>query len=541
MAHQDQTTPPWKRPNRDRPASPLNRDLECDVCVVGAGVAGLSVAYHLGLSGEHVVVIDRRSIGNGESARTTAHLTHALDDRYRVVRRMHGPEGARICAESHTRAIEQIQINASLESIDCEFKRVDGYLFLPPGESLSVLMSEWNAAREAGLMNIEKLPRAPIPDFDTGPCLRFPNQAQVHPARYMAGLADAIRRRGGQIFEDTAMKDIDDRPICVVTDGDRRINCSAIVIATNTPINNRFAVHTKQSAYRTYVVGLRIPRGSVPEALYWDTSQEAGQAETAAYHYIRIAECDGAPGADRLLTEQLLLVGGEDHKTGQADDPEVRWSNLERWARRRFPGAGAVDVRWSGQIWEPVDRLAMIGRNAGGPDHVYIVTGDSGMGMTHGAIAGLLITDLISGRQNPWAKLYDPSRVTLSSLLEYARGNLNIAAHYADWVREGEVSSADGLPCGSGAVVRHGLSLRAVHRDASGVLHERSAVCPHLGCIVHWNSAEHSWDCPCHGSRFDASGEVINGPAVSPLSSTDSPESPEAACAGPVGQANLAH
>jgi Rieske Fe-S protein len=220
------------------------------------------------------------------------------------------------------------------------------------------------------------------------------------------------------------------------------------------------------------------------------------------------------PGEEQ---SELLIVGGEDQKTGQQPQDCHPYEALEAWLRERFVRAGAVAFQWSGQVLEPVDGLAYIGRNPGDEGNVYIATGDAGMGMTHGTIAGILLTDMICGRANPWARLYDPSRKWTSSLSDYASENLNVVAQYLDWVTAGNVPSEEEIAAGSGAVVREGWTKVCAYRDERGVLHKHSAVCPHLGCIIAWNAEEHSWDCPCHGSRFDPLGRVIQGPAISDL------------------------
>jgi Rieske Fe-S protein len=278
------------------------------------------------------------------------------------------------------------------------------------------------------------------------------------------------------------------------------VNCEVIVVATNTPVNDRVAIHTKQAPYVTYVIGARVPKDSVMRALYWDTGDP--------YHYVRL---------QREADHDILIVGGEDHKTGQENDGDERLGRLEQWTRERFPQMLDVKYRWSGQVMEPVDGLAYIGRNPGDEDNVYIVTGDSGQGMTHGTIAGMLLTDLIQGRKNKWEDLYSPSRLRVSALTEYASENINVAGQYADYVTAGDIESESELkPC-EGAVMRDGMSKVAVFRDRSGRVHKMSAVCPHLGCIVAWNSTEETWDCPCHGSRFSAEGRVYQGPANSDL------------------------
>jgi nitrite reductase/ring-hydroxylating ferredoxin subunit len=206
-------------------------------------------------------------------------------------------------------------------------------------------------------------------------------------------------------------------------------------------------------------------------------------------------------------------VGGEDHKSGQATDTLDRHARLEEWARERFPMMDDVVFNWAGQCMETIDGLAFIGRNPADEDNVFVVTGDSGMGITHGTIAGVLLTDLIQGKHNPWERLYDPSRKPVRAAVNFAKENLNVAAQYIDWATPSEVESVREIQPGCGAVLRRGMSKEAVYRDATGKCYHMSAVCPHLGCIVHWNAAEHSWDCPCHGSRFDRHGKVTNGPS----------------------------
>jgi glycine/D-amino acid oxidase-like deaminating enzyme/nitrite reductase/ring-hydroxylating ferredoxin subunit len=481
---------------------PLAGDAQCDVCLVGAGIAGLTTAYLLARAGRRVVVLEDGEIGSGETGRTTAHLVTALDERYAEIVRLHGTEGARLAAESHSHSIDMVETVVADERIDCEFERLDGYLFVPPGDDRTVLDEELEAARAAGLGAVHMVERTPWSGFDTGPALCFPRQAQFHPMKYLAGLARAIEARGGRIHTGTHASAIEGGATATVTTKHgRTVTADAVVVATNTPVNNLVTLHTKQAAYRTYVIGVRVPRGAVVRALYWDTPHP--------YHYVRVAR--GADAGD------VLIVGGEDHKTGQADDADDRVANLTAWTRQRFPMAGEVVYAWSGQVMEPVDGLAFIGRNPGDATNVYLVTGDSGNGMTHCSIAGILLTDLISGRDNPWAALYDPARVTLRATPKFAKENLNVAAQYADLVTGGDLGSAEELAPGTGAVLRRGFAKVAVYRDDAGNVREFSAVCPHLGCIVQWNSGERTWDCPCHGSRFDLNGKVINGPASTDL------------------------
>ena len=498
------TTSVWMatEPLQSRP--PLQEHTSADVCVVGAGIAGLTTAYLLARRGRSVVVIDDGPVAGGETSRTTAHLVTALDDRYLELERLHGERGARLAAESHAAAIDTIEQVCRDEAIACDLERLDGYLFVPPGEKTDLLAREHEAARRSGVA-VERVARAPLDGYDTGPALRFPDQAQFHPLKYLAGLVRAIERDGGRIHTGTRARDFEGGSDAhVTTAAGHTISARAVVVATNVPVNDRLVIHVKQQAYRTYVVALLVPPGGAPRALLWDTADP--------YHYVRRQGLgDG---------RELLIVGGEDHRTGQADDADERYARLEAWTRERFPAARAVEHRWSGQILEPDDSLAFIGRNPG-DENVFVATGDSGNGITHGTIAGLLLTDLIVGRESPWATLYDPGRKTLRAAGEYLRGNVESSLPYGQWVTPGEVDGLDEVPAGEGRIVRRGLRKLAAYRDPSGSLTVLSAVCRHLGCIVEWNSSERTWDCPCHGSRYTAEGRVINGPANSDLPPAD--------------------
>ena len=487
---------------------PLKADVSVDVCVIGAGIAGMSTAYHLAKEGKSVIVLDDGEIGGTMTSRTTAHLVNVLDDRYYELERLHGEKGARIAAASHTAAIDTIESIVRDEGIGCEFERLDGYLFVPPGESTDQLEDELAACHRAGITKVEWAERAPMKDFDTGRCLRFRYQGQFHPIKYVAGLAMAIRKRGGKLHSGThAAKITGGSTTRIETARGVIVSADSVVIATNTPVNDLVVMHTKQMGYITYVIGLKVPKGSITKALFWDTPDP--------YHYVRLTNAPDDPKSE------ILIVGGEDHKTGQADDTFERFGRLEEWTRERFPSAGEVAYRWSGQVMEPVDGMGYIGRNPWDEENVYIATGDSGNGMTHGTIAGILICDLIMGRKNDWEDLYDPRRNPARAPLEFAKENLNVAAQYTDLVTGGEVGSIDEIEPGYGAIIRDGLKKLAVYRDDSGTVHKMSAVCTHLGCIVKWNPTEMSWDCPCHGSRFDRVGKVFQGPANVDLSPAD--------------------
>lgn len=491
--------------------APLQADAHARVCVVGAGIAGLTTAYRLARDGVDVVVLEEGALGGGQTARTTGHLCDALDDRYYRLERLHGEDGARLAALSHAAAVDAIERTCAEEDIRCGFARVDGYLVQGEGDlHAGILEREYAAASRAGVA-VERVPGAPGALGVFGDALRFRHQARFHAVEYLAGLARAVVRHGGRIHTGTRVAAVEGGDNAGATSaGGARVQADAVVVATNVPFNDRVVLHTKQAAYRTYVLALRIPPGSVPDALLWDTLDP--------YHYVRVAQARNGT---------WLLVGGEDRKTGQDDAPLARFEALEHWARMHFPMAGDVGYRWSGQVIEPVDGLAFIGRNPGLSDNLYVATGDSGNGLTHGTIAGLLLSDLISGRASPWRALYAPNRRTLRAAGDYLRENLNFVPYYGELLSGGDIEGLDALEAGTGAILRHGLQKVAAFRDAGGALHLHSARCPHLGCVVHWNGAEHSWDCPCHGSRFDArDGARLNGPAPHGLAPVPPPPPP---------------
>ncbi|MBT1702555.1 FAD-dependent oxidoreductase [Chryseosolibacter indicus] len=488
--------------------TPLNEDLLTDVVVVGGGISGLSIAYCLCKAGRSVVVIEDGAIGSGETGRTTAHIVNALDDRYSEIESMLGEQESRLAADSHTAAINFIERVVKEENIDCDFKRIDGYLFLHPSDEIKTLEEELDATRRAGIPT-ELLPNVPGGIHAMGPSLRFPSQAQFHPMKYLKGLADAVIRLGGRIYTETRATEFKQQ---IVVANDHTLTANYVVVATNTPVNDIVTMHTKQHPYRTYVIGALVPKGMLEYSLWWDSGDMDSKWVTDPYHYARL----------QPYNEQfdLLIVGGEDHKTGQAEEENIpeenRYSNLISWTQQHFPQVIDIVYHWSGQVMEPVDALAFIGKNPGDKS-TYIATGDSGNGMTHGTISGMLIADLIQGIENPWEKIYDPSRITAKATKEYLTEVSNMTVQYLDYLSPGDIKTINELEPNQGAIMNLGVKKAAVYRDEKNVLHTYSAICPHLGCVVQWNGSEKSFDCPCHGSRFTTEGKVVNGPAKSDL------------------------
>lgn len=476
----------------------LTGSVNTDVCIIGGGISGLTTAYLLTKAGKNVVVLDDGAIGGGETSRTTAHLSYAIDDRIYRIKKWHGEEKAKLAVESHARAIDEIERIASEENIDCDFSRVDGFL-IETEEGEDDLVEELEIAHALGFTQIEMVEQAPLKDFNTGKALKFPDQGQFHILKYLSGLARSIERGGGQLFSQTSAIEWtgEDSPE-VKTAGGGTIYAKSIVLATNYPIMSK--MFAKLPAYRTYAIGARVPKGSVEKILMWDTGDP--------YHYVRTQEEDGY---------DVLIVGGEDHRTGHEDDGDVRFERLWSWTLKHFPSAEKVMHQWSGQCFETHDGLAFIGRYSQSEPNVYLITGDSGMGMTHGTIGGMLVSDLILGRENSWAEVYEPTRLATQSIKEALPEIVSSTAPYVDWLTGGDVSSVDEIKNGEGAIIRDGLKKIAAYRDENGKVFKRSAICTHMGCIVRFNSAEKTWDCPCHGSRFATDGHAINTPAITGL------------------------
>jgi glycine/D-amino acid oxidase-like deaminating enzyme/nitrite reductase/ring-hydroxylating ferredoxin subunit len=480
-------------------------NLRVDAVVLGAGIAGLSTAYELIERGLTVAVIDRGKIGRGMTSRTTAHLTNFCDNGSAELIEMRGEDIARRFAESQEAGIRRIEEICDGLKIACNFRRLDGFLFPDPDTTQADLDDEMTAVRSLGI-KIEKVHDAPVAGYEGKGVLRYRNQATFNPGRYLNALAETILARGGKLYADTIISEVNEANgvVTVRATNGESMQCDFAVVATNSPINDRFAIHSKMAPYRTYAMAFTIPKGSLPDALFWDTMDP--------YHYVR--QETGPGGVNHLIT------GGEDHKSGEADDMDARFDGLGAWTRKHFPMIGKETHRWSGQWLETIDQCSFTGVNPGN-DKVYVHTGDSGQGITHGAMAALLIADLITTGNSKWKEVYDPTRLPIRALTNYARENMTAIKSFAEYVAPGEVASYDELKAGQGAIVRDGLRKVAAYRDTNGRLHKCSAVCTHLGCHVHWNPLERCWDCPCHGSQFDIDGTALNAPAIGPLEQLD--------------------
>ena len=510
MQTREKTESLWVASARSQRFPALSADIRCDVVIIGAGIAGLSCAYELSAEGRSVVLLDRFRVAGGVTSRTTAHLTPICDDTISEMIKLRGEEQSRRFYESHVCAVDRIETICNERSISCNFRRLDGVLF--PALAMSrkdgndQLDTEAEAAGKVGAP-VAKHRGVPFVGMEDAPCLRYPNQATFHPLKYINGLVEAVLERQGRIFESTVALDIEETAdgVSVLTPQGSVVQAEYAIVATNSPIVKGGAIDSRLTPYRTYAKAFTIPRGSLPDALYWDTADP--------YHYVRL---NPGPGST-----DYLIVGGADHRTGEADDGDVRFEAIEAWMRSLIQSWDVKIHRWSGQVLDTVDYAAHIGLNPGA-ERTFIVTGDSGQGMTHGALSGMVLRDLILTGSSPWQAVYEPARKPPGAAANFVQENVAaVKQQVVDFFAPGEIGSADDLEPGKGAILRKGLKKIAAYRDEKGRLYKRSAVCTHATCHLRWNSTETCWDCPCHGCHYSIDGEVLNGPAVQPLGPED--------------------
>lgn len=477
-------------------------EKEYDVIIVGGGITGATTAYLMLKRGKKVCLIERGRLGGVESSHTTAHLTYVTDIRIADLERKFGRKQARLAWQAGQRAINLIEQIVRDENLECEFRRVPGYLLpsLLPEQANGKTADDFRLAAELGF-GASSEPK--IPFFNSGGSL-FKDQALFHPQKFISGLLSAIRSMGGEVLESTEASEFDGEKL-TVTAGTTEIRASYFVIATHVPlvgINSMLSsalLQTKLSAVSTYAIGARIPAGLIAEASYWDLNDP--------YYYLRI---------DRRDSHDYAIFGGQDHKTGQVSDTNRRYDALEMAFRSIVPAA-EIDTRWSGQVIETNDGLPFIGEIA---DKQFLATGFAGNGMTFGVVAAEMACDAVAQRPNEFSDLFDPHRFkVMGGTLTYLKQN----ADYPYYLIRDRLSAAPEMEGevpdpGKGRVVKINGKKAACYCDENGNLFSLSAVCPHMGGIVHWNQAEKTWDCPCHGSRFHGTGEVLTGPAESPLS-----------------------
>jgi glycine/D-amino acid oxidase-like deaminating enzyme/Rieske Fe-S protein len=480
----------------------LNQHADFDVVVIGGGMTGLMTAYLLKRAGKRVCVLERDRLAEADTGHTTAHLTYVTDMRIGEVVRNFGRDAARLVWEGGAAAINTIEAIADSESIACDLRRVPGFLHAAihgTEDETEDLEREHELVRELGF-HASFVPSVPI--FGK-PGIRFSNQAKFHPRRFLAGLAEVIQEHGSAIFEKSEVTQVQDDPLAAKV-GEHVVRCDHVVIATHVPLQGQTGIvpatifQSKLAPYSTYVVRARVPSGTLPEASFWDT--------TNPYYYLRV---------DATAKGDYVIFGGEDHKTGQAADTEECFRRVAETLYKVLPEA-RIESRWSGQVIETNDGLPYIGPTA---ERQYVATGFVGNGLTFGTLAAMMLCDRILGNDNPWQDLLDVNRKKIfGGALHYLKENVDYPYYLiADHLKRPAGRSIDDVQPGEGKVIRQDGQWIACAKDQRGNVHAVSATCTHMGCLVHWNGAERTWDCPCHGSRFTADGKVIGGPAETPL------------------------
>jgi len=471
-----------------------------DVIIIGAGITGLTTGLLLQEAGKKCLILEARNIGFGTTSGTTAHLNTVLDTPYTDLINKFGLQNSILIAEGAKDAIALIKDNIDQYDIDCDFQYRDGYMFAENSDQAEDLDKIYESLKK---VNIEATysDSTPVP-IPFVKAIKFSGQGQFHPIKYLFALVEAFYQNGGIIMENSPVEKVETQnDQQTVSTANERYIAHSVVYATHIPFGLN-ALHFKCAPYRSYLIGVLLPEAhSYPDALIYDMQEP--------YHYFRTVN-DG--------NEKVLLIGGNDHKTGHKVNTEYIFSELEAYARK-FYEIKSVVYKWSAQYYEPSDGLPYIGHLPGVPPNVYVATGYSGNGMIFGTLSGLIISDLILSGKNRYADLLSPSRIKpLASFKNMVKENFDVVKHFiADRLSVESLPELADLSKGEGKVVEFQGEKLAVYKELSGALKALRPVCPHAGCIVEWNNAEKSWDCPCHGARYDIEGRFLNGPSAQSL------------------------
>jgi len=484
----------WVGTSEPAPFAPLDGDTSADVVVIGAGITGLTAARLLAGQGRRVVVLDAGPVCAGVTGYTTAKVTSLHTLIYAQLEKSFDAQTAATYGAANEAAVEKVVELCETDAIDCELEPAAAYTYTLESKNLPDVEAEVDAARRAGL-NASFTTETDLP-YDVLGAIRVDNQYQFHPRKYCLGLAGAIVRDGGAIYDYTRALEVDEDARTVTTDRGT-VTAGDIVIATHQPFPLAGGYFARGEPWRSYALALQI-EGAGPQGMY--------------------ISCDETTRSVRSTAGGFVIVGGEGHKVGHDDDTEANYARLEAWAREAFT-VTSIDYRWSAQDFKTPDGMPYVGRMTPGSEHVYVATGYRKWGMTNGTAAAMILADTIIGRDNPWAETFDSNRAAISqSVKGLITENLDVAKRFiGDRIASLNPPSADDLSPGEGGIVDLNGEKVAAFRDDDGTVHAVSPTCTHMGCRVNFNPAERSWDCPCHGSRFSVDGCVLQGPATKDL------------------------
>jgi glycine/D-amino acid oxidase-like deaminating enzyme/nitrite reductase/ring-hydroxylating ferredoxin subunit len=482
--------------------SPFNPEVVYDTLIIGGGITGLTTALLLQEAGKNCILAEAHTIGYGTTGGTTAHINTFLDNSYNYIENDFGEDGSKTVAKACNEAIETVAYFVNKYQIDCGFEYQDGYLYAELEQEIKELDEIFEASQKAGVA-VREANHIPVP-VPYKKAIVFERQAQIHPLKYIYALAEEFVKQGGKILQNTLIKSTEKNGHIHVAHADNKyIKAAKIVYATHIPPGINL-LHFRCAPYRSYALGLKLADSNYPTDLAYDMKDP--------YHYFRTHELDG---------ERYLVIGGDDHKTGHGN-PEESFNSLEQYVSQHYSGA-TIAFQWSAQYYVPADGLPYIGKLPGFDDDVYVATGFSGNGITLGSISGRILSSLILGEENEYAKLFNPSRVKpVAGFAEFVKENADVAYRFvADRLSAQDIKSLDQIPPGEGAVVEYNNEKLAIYKDPEGQIHALNPVCTHAKCIVNWNTSEKSWDCPCHGARYSIDGEVLTGPANRALQKID--------------------
>ena len=473
-----------------------------DVVIVGGGITGITTALLLQKNGKKCLVAEAKNLCFGTTGGTTAHLNTFFDTSYKDIKDDFGEEDAQLVGKATRQALDLVKQHVAEYKIDCGYEEKEGYVYAQDDAQTSELNDILQCSKNAGV-DVEFADHIPVP-VEFKKAIAYKGQAQIHPSRYVHALARAFEDAGGVILENCRVGHISGSDTLLVETTLGNIEANNLIWATHIPPGVNI-LHFRTAPYRSYAMAVKLADDAYPDGLAYDMYDP--------YHYYRTQEVDG---------EKYLIAGGEDHKTAHQENTDQCFTHLETHLRKHF-NVQEVSYKWSSQYFEPSDGLAYIGHLPGNPENVYVATGYSGNGITYSHIAAITLTDLITKGEALYAELFDPSRVKMvAGFANFVKENADVVKEFVTKrIGQTKIKELSELAAGEAKLVKYEGESIAMYRDETGGIHAINPTCPHAKCVVGWNSAEKSWDCPCHGSRFSFDGELLTGPARSNLSKVE--------------------